>query len=279
MSIQAVGWALEQELPRGPKLVLVSIANHANHVDGYCWLNATTIGREASCTPRSVYNIIGALVRNGFIRKELRRDDHGRQRANDYWLLFDREEKSWEWGTNTRGNEGDGEAIEDEPTEDDEATSCGQSEATSLCEEVERHEAQSTRQPAEMPAVSPGPSEVDFTRKRIAEPSKTNPKESSARARVLKSTLRNYRPPPPQPVGEVFDNAKQVFAYEGTRAYEAWAKVRARESGIRNWHLITKKLVDGKWRSGWYFPSLFPPAATGPPSELSEEDANAFTGE
>ncbi len=135
-------------------------------------------------------------------------------------------------------------------------------------------------EPAKIPALSCGPVASTFRRQDslASEPSESKPQESSARARVLKSTLRHYRPPPPQPVGEVFDNSKQFFAYEGTRAYEDWAKVKARENGIRNWHLTTRKLVDGQWRSGWYFPSLFPPSSTGPPQELSDEDAKAFTG-
>ena len=65
MSIQAVAWALDQDLPARPKLVLVSIANHASHTDGYCWLKAETIAQEAACTPRSVYTYIGGLVRTG----------------------------------------------------------------------------------------------------------------------------------------------------------------------------------------------------------------------
>ena len=70
MSIQAVAWVLDrEELPARPKLVLVAIANHANHTDGYCWLKAETIAKEAACSPRAVFNFVGALIRNGYLRK------------------------------------------------------------------------------------------------------------------------------------------------------------------------------------------------------------------
>lgn len=279
MSIQAVAWALEQDLPRGPKLVLVSIANHANHVDGYCWLNATTIGKEASCTPRSVYNVVGALVRNGFIRKQLRRGDDGKQRANDYWILFDREEKPWVWGANPDADEAESEATESASTEDADTTSCEPGETTiSPGENAEPGEATDTRQAADMHAVSPGPSEVGFTRKDSVEPSESNSQESSARAHVRSAVLRSYRAPPPQPVAEVFDNGKQIFVFEGTPAYDAWANVMARRNGVRRWHCTTRKFIekDQVWRTGWYFPTLFPPN-TGPPNDhLTEADIREF---
>jgi hypothetical protein len=97
--------------------------------------------------------------------------------------------------------------------------------------------------------------------------------------------LRHYKPPPPQPLGEVFDNAKQVFVYEGTKAYDAWAAHKARQNGIPHWHLTTRKFVEGSgWRTGWYFPSLFPlsqkPDSVGhdpPTGDLTEDDIRAFT--
>jgi hypothetical protein len=122
MSIQAVAWALEQDLPARPKLVLVSIANHANHVDGYCWLKAETIAKEAACTPRSIYNFVGALIRNGFIRKALRKGDDGKQRATDYWILFDREEKEWAHDAHLESNEADDDPSEIDPSTEDATT-------------------------------------------------------------------------------------------------------------------------------------------------------------
>ena len=275
MSIQAVGWALEQELPARPKLVLVAICNHANHVDGYCWLKAETIAKEASCTPRSIFNFVGALIRNGFIRKALRKGEDGKQRATDYWVLFEREEKRWESPANAEAPEGEDEAEEKASSEDepldvvlpDERGACGENAEPPGPQPVDKH------------AGACGPPESTFIRYN-AEPSKINPKERSARASgAVAGAMRSYKPPPPQPVGEVFNNAKEVFVFERTPAYEAWCKVKAKQRGLSSWKLTTRKLVDGQWRSGWYFPSLFPPESksTGPP-DLSDEDAKALTG-
>lgn len=275
MSIQAVGWALEQDLPARPKLVLVAICNHANHADGYCWLKAETIAREAACTPRSVYNFVGALVRNGFIRKELRKGEDGKQRSTDYWVLFDREEREWDPAANPDADEPESEASENQPSIPDAQDVVDRRNPMPAAEDPAPQERHDTRQPVEMSPRSCGPQESGF-RRIEEEPSKINPKARNARARVQDRALRSYRPPPPQPMGhdlgtEYREPPKPLFVYEGTPAYEAWCKHRAREHGVPRWHLTTRALIDGQWRSGWYFPSLFPPArepaaaATGPP--------------
>lgn len=272
MSIQAVAWALDQDLPARPKLVLVSVANHADHRTGYCWLKAETIADEAACTKRSVYRFIGGLIRNGYLRRELKRGDDGKQRANDYWILLDRQEKKWDWGANLA--DGDEAEVADELSGEDEPPQdvVEPSALISPGEIVEN----SDDQPVEKHAVSLGPGDSTFTHNDIAEPSKSKSKESSGRPHA--ATPRGYHPPPPKPMGEVFDNAKQIFAFEHTPAYDQWAVVMARRRGIRHWHLTTKKLVDGQWKSGWYFPTLFPPQhefqgiSTGPPKTLATED-------
>src|SRR5262249_27189193 len=147
-----VAWALEQDLPARPKLVLVSIANHANHVDGYCWLKAETIARESACTPRSIYNFVGQLVRNGFIRKAKRKSDDGKQRANDYWILFDREENEWDAGASLESPKADDEPIEDGSSVEDDATSGVPSEIRSPGENDEPSERHDSRQAVEIPA-------------------------------------------------------------------------------------------------------------------------------
>ncbi len=273
MSIQAVAWALEQDLPARPKLVLVSLCNHANNVDGYCWLKAETIAKEAACTSRSVYTFIGGLVRNGFIRKEVRRGEDGKQRANDNWILFSREEKDWDWGAHPDEDVPQGDGVGEGSSEPDAPTDGVPDAPISPGEPHERHD---TRQPVDIHVPSPGPSEGAFTRKRIAEPSKTNPKASSAGARVapaLGAAPRAYRPPPVEPqAADPSQPTKQIFVYAGSRAYDAWAAHMARQNRTRSWSLTAKANIDGEWRTGWYFPSLFPPpdkSSTDPPKESS----------
>lgn len=273
MSIQAVAWALEQDLPARPKLVLVALCNHANNVDGYCWLKAETIAREASCSPRGVYNFVGALIRNGFIRKALRKGDDGKQRSTDYWILLDRADAPWVFEADAEADATDGEALEIEGAEAS-STISGEPHAPGADgENTEPDAPGADGNPVEKPPGADGPVASACHRKRIAEPSKTNPKASSAGVRVRDVALRAYRPPPPQPLGA--DPAlptKQVFVYENSRAYDAWAIVEAKKAGLRTWHLTTRALIDGQWRSGWYFPTLFPPndsKSTDPPKESS----------
>ena len=276
MSIQAVGWALDQELPAGPKLVLVAIANHANHADGYCWLHAETIAAEASCKPRSVYRFVAALMRNGFVRRERRRGADGKQRSNDYWILFNREPAKWDWGGAQDDPEAENEAAETHSSDDDDpldvVANYGTESEQKPSMSLGQSDSDDTRQDPEKPSMSSGPTVVGVTHSITAEPSKTNPEESRARG----APPRHYQPPPPdppQPVGSTDGNGP-VFVYEGTRAYEAWAKLKARQNRINRWHLVRTKIVDGKPRSGWDFPTLFPPQAQPPPSELmTEEDA------
>jgi hypothetical protein len=277
MSIQAVGWALEQDLPARPKLVLVSLCNHADHRTGYCWLKAETIADEASCSPRAVFNFIGDLIRNGYVRKAARRGDDGKQRANDYWILFDREAVKWT-SDRSAGRDADAEdtteidAAEDDPPQDvvpPHAPGAVGEEAPPTAPE-----------PVDMRAGAVGPHAPACSHTDPAEPSKTNPK--SARE-GFGAPPRSYRPPPPpQPVaqGAIVGSTERIFVIRGTPAWDAWMVERKRKTGIGS-APTTRHVVNGSMREGWFFPTLFPPDATGPPkaTELTDDEAKAFTGE
>lgn len=262
MSAQAMGWALDQDLPARPKLVLVAVANHADHTDGYCWLKADTIAAESSHSVRSVYRTLAALERNGFLRRKKRKGADGKQRANDYWILFNRIEAKFEWRKGVPDDEmedeHDAEAhgsddaapqdVEGEISTPEQATSPGPSD-------VAGH-----RNAASEQAASCGPTAMGVSPKDSEEPSKTNPENPGLR----KSAPRRYRPPPPdppQPMGSTTLNGsgELIFVYENSRAYKAWAIRKANENRVHRWHLTTNKVVDGHLRTGWYFPTLFPP--------------------
>lgn len=256
MSIQAVGWVLDQDpekLPGKAKLVLVAIANHADHTTGYCWLKLATIARESSMPERSLYRYIGALVRNGYLRKELRKGADGKQRATDYWILFNREGPKWDWGG--------------KPESDEEAQDVAEPSATVADGESDPDD----ENPAtETPVLADGPPAIGGSRDRD-EPSKTKPKDSSYDAGT--SAPRAYRPPPEVPQGALATKASDpVFVFEGTRAWEAWVAFKKRTTG-HTWTLSRSTVIDGKHRTGWWFPTLFPPSdkaesnATGPPDQ------------
>lgn len=266
MSIQAVAWALEQDLPARPKLVLVSIANHASHTDGYCWLKMDTIAAEASCSRRAVFNFIGDLIRNGYVRKALRRGDDGKQRANDYWIVLNREPAEWiKAGTETETEDGL-DPADAEPAEPQDVAD--RMHAVHPAETVDApvgNEVQSAH-------GAPGPHAPACTHIDIAEPSKTNPKKSEPGVGT-QAAQRRYRPPAPQPIGTVVEQpVRQIFVHVGTRAWDAWCDYHKRKTGVR-WTLQRSAFVDGKSQTGWWFPSLFPPdvsrgdtGSTGPPA-------------
>jgi hypothetical protein len=261
VSIQAVGWALEQRLPPKPKLVLVSIANHANHVDGYCWLALDTISREASIPVRSLFRYIGGLARNGYLRKQLRKGEDGKQRSTDYWILFDRDPREWDWGTKAPNDDDDDDpqdVVEPSATESDGSAKLADGEST-----------------AETLILADGPSAI-VGRAYNAEPSESKPsKKEESPPFDPAERPRSYEPPPIEPMGAVIDQkAKQIFVIEGTRAWKAWVAFKTHECH-RRWNLCTNATIKGRIRRGWYFPSLFPPGHVEPPG-LSDDDANAF---
>lgn len=264
MSIQAVGWALDQDLPARPKLVLVAIANHANHTDGYCWLKAETIAQEASCSPRAVFNFIGDLIRNGYVRKAPRRGEDGKQRANDYWILLDR--MPFDWIPASR--------IEIEREDDTPEDTDGDGDQPQDIDEPDAPRAYGENEPAEgnLPAGAVGPHAPVCSHKGSAEPSKIKPKDARARGRVPRGYQRPV-PEQPQPVASIVGRAAEwVFVFKPSKAYDAWAAVKSKENGrpfgAQDWR---------EGRLGWYFPSLFPPGVVLPPSEImTEQDAKEF---
>jgi hypothetical protein len=284
VSIQAVAWALEQDLPARPKLVLVSIANHANHVDGYCWLKAETIARESACSPRAVFNYVGALIRNGYIRKSVRRGGDGKQRANDYWILFARPADKWSTEIVDEAAENAGEASavvsDDTPSRPEDEIPDGGEPPQDV---VDRMHAVQSAETVENPPDNPvekhagafGP-HAPACSPHMEEPSKTKPSSTSGDSeRAFGLAPRAYQPPPMgKPIGPT-DKAQArptVFVYEGTPAWDAWVAQKKRERRAP-WNLTTTATIDGKTRRGWYFPSLFPPAAPQPPADEKPEGA------
>lgn len=92
MTMQASAWAIEQPLPGEAKLVLLALANHADHTSGECRFDAATISRESSVPEASLPRYLGALRRNGYLARVDTKD--GRK----YWLQFDHDDaRAWAW--------------------------------------------------------------------------------------------------------------------------------------------------------------------------------------
>jgi hypothetical protein len=103
MSIQAVAWALEQEIKVAQKsaradkarevadpwakLILISLANHADHTTGLCWPPMKLIGKEASCRRETVLRKLPILESVGLI-EIIRANKGDRRRVHTYRLLI-----------------------------------------------------------------------------------------------------------------------------------------------------------------------------------------------
>lgn len=102
MTTQSVAWAIEQQLPGTAKLVLMALANSADHTNGYCHFDVSMVAHEASVQANSLWRYLGALERNGYVTRDDVKTANGERR--DYWLCFDRDPAlKWAWtATDTR---------------------------------------------------------------------------------------------------------------------------------------------------------------------------------
>lgn len=299
MSIQAVAWALEQQdfllesaggrksSAHAAKLVLISLANHADHVSGHCWPSGETIAREASITPRSVYRLTAALARNGFIEIRKVKGADGKQRSNNYWIRFDRPRAPWKFYSPDADDPDDPQDMGG-PGDNE---SPGESGSAPVENTPESDESRGSE--------SPGPSNKRVTRHIMIEPSESEPslpdssretpesspaKGASEAQAIGISTpltfdpkLREAEVRRDQSAGEL-RKAALVFVIEGTRAWLAW-KARKTIETKRPWNLVTNGTVQGKPARGWYFPTLFPPPDPDEPppgSLMTREDMRGF---
>lgn len=68
MSIQMVGWVLDQDIKDAlAKLVLISIANAHNNTTGQCNPSYVVMAKEASCSRRTAIRKVEWLSENGYI--------------------------------------------------------------------------------------------------------------------------------------------------------------------------------------------------------------------
>lgn len=87
MSIQAVAWALEQDIgDAAAKLVLISLANAVNGKTGRCFPTIEQICKESSCSPSTVRRKLKWLETDRWITIHAEFSHDGRQLANSYTL-------------------------------------------------------------------------------------------------------------------------------------------------------------------------------------------------
>lgn len=85
MSIKAMNWAWEQNLPPGSKLVLMALADNADD-QGYCWPKIKTIAAKCCVSERTAQRLVKDLLDSGLLKISARFNALGGQVSNGYTL-------------------------------------------------------------------------------------------------------------------------------------------------------------------------------------------------
>lgn len=85
MSIEAMNWAWEQNLPPGSKLVLMALADNADD-QGYCWPKIKTIAAKCCVSERTAQRTVKDLLDSGLLKVSARFNATGGQISNGYTL-------------------------------------------------------------------------------------------------------------------------------------------------------------------------------------------------
>lgn len=261
MSIEAVGWALKQDIPGTPKLVLVALCNYADEETGHCWPSTQKIAKLASCSRRSVFTYLAALRRNGFINIQSAKRKSGEQRSNNYWVLFDRQPAKWEFVKGAIHAEDPLDIVDNDENNTPDAPSNNESKSEIQPQECapDSHLAPGEGAPI-APHIEPSriyPSESLRTEESERRPSamRTAHHDPTARRQhqAKIKAAEQARKPKMQPV------------IQGTDAWAAWLR-----HGHKPTLVTTIIMKNGEAKRGWYFPDLYPPKSTGPPIEGAE---------
>jgi DNA-binding transcriptional ArsR family regulator len=90
MSVQAITWAIKQEIASSAqKLVLICLANYAD-AEGVCFPGQTRLAKDASMTDRSVRTHLKALEDTGLITRQERRRADMTRTSDEYELHINR---------------------------------------------------------------------------------------------------------------------------------------------------------------------------------------------
>ena len=103
MSIKAMTWVFDLELPPTPKLVLLVLADHADD-KGFCFPGAATISRRASVSERTLTRVLADLEAKGYIARSRRHLSNGNRTSDGYVLTPD---QATEWRLDETPNDED----------------------------------------------------------------------------------------------------------------------------------------------------------------------------
>lgn len=252
MSFQAQNWAVKQVMKSRVKFVLVMLANHADPDTGHCWPSIECLMRETCCSRASIYAFLGALRRNNYITMRKSKQD---SRSHDFWLHYDRKDAPWIEAKDNNPHDEEGDETQDIVA----------SPQIGISDDTENSK-----------PWTPKFQTVDSSLYIDLEPSLIEP---SARARPVEkpgplavATARQTEIAKLQAVEEARSKNQRIPVIEGSGPWKSWIK-QGHSPTLSTWIIF-----DGKQRRGWYFPTLYPPKSTGPPSDfMTQADHAEFT--
>lgn len=246
MSFQAQNWAVKQVMKSRVKFVLIMLANHADPNTGHCWPSIDCLMQETCCSRASIYAFLGALRRNGYITM---RKSKQPGRSHDFWLHYDREDAPWI-------------KSKDNNPVDDEGDSADETQDV-----VASPQAGISDTPQDSNPWTPQFQSVDSRPYRDLKPSLIEPSARAAPVEKPKplavATARQSEIARLQAAEEARLKNQRIPVIEGSEPWKFWVR-HGHAPDLTTWVVHNEK----RFR-GWYFPSLFPPKSTGPPSPES----------
>jgi hypothetical protein len=85
MSVSLISAAFRCDVPPGPKLLLLALADSANDDDGGCWFLIRTLCLKTSCGERTVQGHLSWLERAGYVRRQFRPG-----RSSEFYLSLEK---------------------------------------------------------------------------------------------------------------------------------------------------------------------------------------------
>lgn len=279
MSVQALGWAFQQEIRNRAKTVLLALANHADHTSGYCYPGIELIMKEASVSRASAYSFISALKRNDYITVKITKERNGR-RCYHFWLHFDRMDRPW---INAKDEEND--FSDDTETQDiEESPKSGLHEIPPRVQNLETpvqdldsgvqnlDSAYIMLEPSDKPLI---PEQVDSPASTASAPPPLPPQPQADKPKAAERTRpHGFDPDKRRRELERLKAAEEARrpqlqpVIEGSEPWFAWLKYKNPQTGRCHPPTLTTTIdVKGRSDRGWYFPTLWPPKETGPPGQ------------
>jgi hypothetical protein len=86
VSIRIMNLVFEMDLEPKPKIVMLTLADHAD-VDGYCFPGQGTLARRSSIPERTLRRVLQGLEEQGLIERERRTNEAGQRKTDGYRIL------------------------------------------------------------------------------------------------------------------------------------------------------------------------------------------------